>query len=162
MSKQQKKLEKRRNQEKATKQKLRVRRDAKHKEEKEVRIEAKEAEDHKKMVNERLRLERWIKAAEGKIPEELGERIRHNIEILKSLEAEHAAELKARQEARDIAAREQRGKEKKVNNDPHIGEAWAKACSEGFHFSGIDSNLESIPEEDLDLEEKISLDAKVS
>jgi hypothetical protein len=140
MSKQQK-FEKKKARERAVQQKLRVRRDSKQKQDKEVREEAKETASYKKMVNQRVKLEQWVKAAEGKIPEELEDRMRHNIEILKALEEEHVAELNARAEAREQAARDLAAREKE-SKDNGEAEAW-KSLSEAS------------------LSEKISLDAQV-
>jgi hypothetical protein len=122
------KLKKKKAREKSIQQKLLVRRENKQKQKKEERQEAKEVADHKKIVNERLKLEAWVKAAEGKISEELEDRIRHNIDVLKSLEEEHAAELKSRQEAREKAAQQERS----INNDPHTGEVWKDSCVQDY------------------------------
>jgi hypothetical protein len=156
MSKQQKKFEKRKARQKEVKQKLRIKRETKHQQEKELRQEAKDKDAYTKVVNERLKLEHWISEAEGKIPEEVEDRIRHNISILKALEEEAEAELKARIEARE--ARERAERENKPDktairpdalwanfdgldrNDPNIfpaAQAWKDSCveAEGATFT---------------------------
>jgi hypothetical protein len=103
MSKQQKKMAKKKTRERTIQDKLRVKRENKRKQEKNEREEFLEKEAHNKMIKERVKLEQFIEAADGKLPEDLEERMRHNISILKALEEEHAAELQARKDARDRA-----------------------------------------------------------
>lgn len=106
MGRQQKKFEKKKARERSVQEKLRVRRELKIKKEKELRQEAQEIDTYNKLIKERIQLEQWAKMVEGKIPEDLQERINNNIEILKALEEEHAAELKAVKEARELAAKQ--------------------------------------------------------
>lgn len=108
MGKQQRKFEKKKARDRAVKAKLRIRREAKSRKDKEIRQDAKELDSYNKVVKERIQLEQWAKMAEGKIPDDLQEKIQHNIQILKSLEEAHAAELKAQQEARELASQQEK------------------------------------------------------
>lgn len=104
MGRQQKKFEKKKERERAVQVKLQRRREVKARKLKEARQEAQELETYNKLVKERIQLEQWTKVVEGKIPDDLREKIQNNIEILKALEEDHAAELKAIKEARERAA----------------------------------------------------------
>lgn len=128
MSKQQKKMEKKKARERAVQEKLRVKRENKRKQEKLEREDFLETEAHNRIVRERLKAEQFLESIEnyhtnedadeglkeamGKISEDVKDRIRENIKVLKTLEAEHAGELQARREARakaEAAVKEGKG-----------------------------------------------------
>ena len=119
MGKQDKKLQKKRAREREVKERLRLRREAKRKKLKEAHEEAKEIAAYNKMIKERVQLEQWAKMVEGKIPEDLQERIQNNIQILKALEEDHAAELKAQKEAREAATLKKKDSLEAVFEESH-------------------------------------------
>ncbi len=101
MGKQQKKFEKKKAREKAVQTKIRTRREAKQKKERELRQEAQALDAVNKLVKKRVDLEQWAKEVEGKIPPDTHAQIQKNIEILKALEEEYAQELKQKVELQD-------------------------------------------------------------
>lgn len=93
MSKEQKKLQKRKAREKEVKGKLMAKRDEKRKSERLEREDQIKGAQLRKVFRERVALEQWANEVQGKISENVREQILHNIEILKSLEEEYSSEL---------------------------------------------------------------------
>jgi hypothetical protein len=113
---QRKKIEKKKTREREVQEKLRNRRENQRRKMKELRKEAFETEQYNKLIRKRIQLEQWAKLVEGKIPDNLQERIQNNINILKGLEESYAEEQRLKQEARENGGKPKSEELKHIEN----------------------------------------------
>lgn len=116
MMNQRKKIEKKKTREREVQEKLRNRRENQRRKMKELRKEAFETEQYNKLIRKRIQLEQWAKLVEGKIPDNLQERIQNNINILKGLEESYAEEQRLKQEARENGGKPKSEELKHIEN----------------------------------------------
>lgn len=101
MGKEQRRQAKRKARERTVHQRLVARRVERAIKMRELREEAKTTQALNKVIRERVTAEQWLKTVEDKLPEDIRDRMRANIETLRALEREYVEDRKRAIEARD-------------------------------------------------------------